>query len=447
MAPSKLLVVDDEVSVERLIRQRFRKEIQNGEFDFLFAFDGTEAVELLKVNPDIDIVITDINMPKMDGLTLLNHIQELNPITKTIMISAYGDLDNIRASMNRGAFDFVTKPIDFEDLRKTMQKTLSFVEGIKSSLRSSKENQLLKMYVNPSVIGYLSTLAGDNREVLAGVREVLDNAAARYGSSTGAGNESGSTEAGDTAATVVAGSATTGGSGASVTHTGHGGAAVGAGGSGGAAGTGDTVSASLAPAGAKAAVLDEPDNSERVHGTVLFADVCGFTSISEVAAPEVITRLLNDYFDSFTRVALQHDGLIDKFLGDAAMVVFHGPNHLERAAKCSIGIREEIRKRVGKTLSADVTWPDISIGLSTGEMVRGSFGSRTLGRLDFTVIGDTVNTAARLEGISKPGDILITGEAAKHLNSKYELQEIGDLRLRNKSNPMKVYNLLSERSA
>src|SRR5690606_36931071 len=113
------------------------------------------------------VVITDINMPKMDGLTLLNHIQELSPITKTIMISAYGDLDNIRASMNRGAFDFVTKPIDCEDLRRTMQKTLQFVDDIRSALKNSKENQLLKMYVNPSVIGYLAGMNGSGARILA----------------------------------------------------------------------------------------------------------------------------------------------------------------------------------------------------------------------------------------------------------------------------------------
>jgi len=115
--PEKIMVVDDEPDLESLIRQKFRKQIRNNEFEFVFAQNGLEALAKLLEHPDISIVLSDINMPEMDGLTLLGKINELKkPTLKTVMVSAYGDMDNIRTAMNRGAFDFITKPVDFNDL-------------------------------------------------------------------------------------------------------------------------------------------------------------------------------------------------------------------------------------------------------------------------------------------------------------------------------------------
>lgn len=122
--PSKILVVDDEPQFERLILQRFRRQLREGIFEFVFALDGEEALERLNEHADVEMVLTDINMPKMDGLTLLGKLKELRPLLKTVIVSAYGDMENIRTAMNRGAFDFVTKPIEFSDLEKTIQKTL-----------------------------------------------------------------------------------------------------------------------------------------------------------------------------------------------------------------------------------------------------------------------------------------------------------------------------------
>ena len=122
--PVKFLVVDDEPDVELLIRHRFRRQIRAGEYDFVFAGNGAEALERLDEHDDVEIVLSDINMPKMDGLALLAALGELNRLLKVIIVSAYGDLVNIRTAMNRGAFDFVTKPIDFEDLDATIAKSL-----------------------------------------------------------------------------------------------------------------------------------------------------------------------------------------------------------------------------------------------------------------------------------------------------------------------------------
>jgi phosphoserine phosphatase RsbU/P len=132
--PTKILIVDDEPDVELLIRQRFRREIREGVFDFLFARNGAEALAVVQANPGIEIVLTDINMPVMDGLTLLTRLQERPDPPATVIVSAYGDMPNIRAAMNRGAFDFLTKPLDFHDFEVTVQKTLAQVRRLRAAL-------------------------------------------------------------------------------------------------------------------------------------------------------------------------------------------------------------------------------------------------------------------------------------------------------------------------
>ena len=129
-APIAFLVVDDEPDAEVLIRHHFRRKIRSGEYVFLFAGDGAEALQRLGEHPEIQIVLSDINMPKMDGLGLLAKVAELDRLLKVVMVSAYGDLDNLRTAMNRGAFDFVTKPIDFDDLEATVAKTLRELDGL-----------------------------------------------------------------------------------------------------------------------------------------------------------------------------------------------------------------------------------------------------------------------------------------------------------------------------
>ena len=120
----KILVVDDEEDIQPLFLQRMRRDIRAGRYEFVFAGTGVEALQRLHADPTIDMVVTDINMPEMDGLTLLDQIPNVDPNIRSIIISAYGDMKNIRMAMNRGAFDFVTKPLDFEDLRVTIDRTL-----------------------------------------------------------------------------------------------------------------------------------------------------------------------------------------------------------------------------------------------------------------------------------------------------------------------------------
>ena len=132
----KILVVDDEPDVEPLVLQRMRRDIRRKKYEFVFAQNGIEALEVLDRDDDIDMVVSDINMPQMDGLTLLGQIAERNPNIRSIIVSAYGDMQNIRTAMNRGAFDFVTKPLDFGDLRLTIERTLRHLEEWREALAS-----------------------------------------------------------------------------------------------------------------------------------------------------------------------------------------------------------------------------------------------------------------------------------------------------------------------
>ncbi len=134
--PFKILVVDDEPDLEPLMLQRMRRLIRAGQYSFVFAHNGIEALDRLKQDDDIDMVISDINMPQMDGLTLLQQIPKVDPNIRSVIISAYGDMKNIRTAMNRGAFDFVTKPLDFEDLLITIERTVSHLIEWRDALSS-----------------------------------------------------------------------------------------------------------------------------------------------------------------------------------------------------------------------------------------------------------------------------------------------------------------------
>ncbi len=174
---ARILVVDDEPDLESLITQRFRRQVRAGEFSFRFAADGVAALSMLAEDAAIDMVLTDINMPRMDGLTLLQQIQARADSRATVIISAYGDMSNIRTAMNRGAFDFLTKPIDFDDLAATIAKTLRSLERLRSLQQRQQEAERarsqLARYFSPAVATSLAAaedpalLAPQRREVTA----------------------------------------------------------------------------------------------------------------------------------------------------------------------------------------------------------------------------------------------------------------------------------------
>jgi adenylate cyclase len=172
---AKILVVDDEPDLEGLILQKFRRQIRDGSVSFLFAHDGVEALAMLDGNRDVDMVLSDINMPRMDGLSLLGKLQEGDENLSTVIVSAYGDMANIRTAMNRGAFDFVTKPIDFVDLETTIAKTVRHVGILREARRrqfaAERAHASLSRYFSPNLAERLACdaeemdLGGQRREI------------------------------------------------------------------------------------------------------------------------------------------------------------------------------------------------------------------------------------------------------------------------------------------
>jgi class 3 adenylate cyclase/CheY-like chemotaxis protein len=160
-----ILFVDDEPDLEALVLQKFRKRIREGAVTFMFAHDGLEALQSLDAHPHVDMVVSDINMPRMDGLSLLAKLQEAEDKKSTIIVSAYGDMSNIRTAMNRGAFDFLTKPIDFADLETTIDKTIRHVEMLREARRRQAEAERahasLSRYFSPQIASRLACANGE----------------------------------------------------------------------------------------------------------------------------------------------------------------------------------------------------------------------------------------------------------------------------------------------
>ncbi len=342
----KILVADDETDLEILIKQKFRKQIRERQYEFVFAFNGVEALQKIQQQPDIDVVFSDINMPEMDGLTLLEKLSVTSPLIKAVIVSAYGDMDNIRSAMNRGAFDFICKPVNFEDLEITLNKTMQHVLQMKQTLKAIKENNILRMYVDEAVLNFMS---------------------------------------------------------------------------------GQEFESSLMV-------------NETVEATVVFMDICGFTALTESEPADKVVRLLNKYFDVMVKEILAQNGYVDKFIGDAIMAVFRGDFNLDRAIDASLAVRNQINSLAG---SAELNFtPKVSIGINCGELISGNIGSANLRRLDYTVIGDVVNTAQRLQVHGKPGQITISEAAFEKIKESFNCNRIGEIVMKNKANPLVVYEVL-----
>ena len=163
---STVLVVDDEPDLEALVLRRFRRQIRERQISFVFARDGLEALQSIEQHPHVDLVVLDINMPRMDGLSLLAKLQEREDKKLAIVVSAYGDMSNIRTAMNRGAFDFLTKPIDFADLESTIQKTIRHIEVLREARRrqadAERAHASLSRYFSPELAKRLAAVDGDD---------------------------------------------------------------------------------------------------------------------------------------------------------------------------------------------------------------------------------------------------------------------------------------------
>jgi len=344
---AKILVVDDETDLEVLIKQKFRQKIREHKYEFVFAINGKHALEQLELNTDVDVVLSDINMPEMDGLTLLSKINEQNTLLKAVIVSAYGDMENIRTAMNRGAFDFVTKPVNFEDLELTMEKTISHVQQMRETMKAIKENNILRMYVDETVLNFMGGREFESSLMI----------------------------------------------------------------------------------------------NETVQATVAFLDICSFTTISEKESPDTVVKLLNKYFDVMVKEIIAQGGYIDKFMGDAVMAVFRGDFNLDRALDACLSVRKKVAELPNESGNIFFT-PKVSIGINSGEMISGNIGSATLKRLDYTVIGDVVNVAQRLQTIAKEGQIIINESSYEKVKESFNCKKVGDVNLKNKSHPVMIYEVL-----
>lgn len=344
---SKILVVDDEPDLEVLVKQKFRKKIRENIYEFVFAQNGEDALQKIKEHADIDLVLSDINMPVMDGLTLLTRLAEANPMLKAVVVSAYGDMQNIRSAMNKGAFDFVFKPVDFDDLDLTIEKTIVYVQQLQQTLKAIKENNILKMYVDENVLNFMAHKEFET--------SLLKN--------------------------------------------------------------------------------------ELLEATVMFIDVCGFTSITEQIPANTVVNLLNGLFDTIVTEIIAQTGHVDKFMGDAVMAVFRGDYHMDRAIDAALAIRHAIEKAEEIVVGEVSFRPQISIGINSGEMVSGNIGSASLKRLDYTVIGDSVNLAQRLQGVAKAGQILISEATYHKAKESFQCEPAGEFTLKNKLKPVVTYEV------
>jgi adenylate cyclase len=357
---AKILAVDDEPDFEQLIRQRFRRQIREDEFEFRFAHHGEEALAALAAEPDIDLMLLDINMPVMDGLTLLNELRERQSAVRAIIVSAYGDMTNLRTAMNRGAFDFVTKPVDLNDLEITVHKALAHIaklremERLRAAAERARNN--LSRYFSPNIVELL-------------------------------------------------------------------------------------------------AAQDEPLGTVRRETVaVMFADLVGFTRMAEAMAPEAVLEMLREFHSRMTAQIFACGGTVDKYIGDAIVAVFGVPtasaNDAANALACADMMLDALERWNVERSGKGEAPLAIGIGLNYGPAVLGDIGSEH--SMSFTVIGDTVNTAARLQTLTRTletplvvGDSLISainlGSSETAAELAGQLQDQGEHPLRGRAVPVRIW--------
>jgi len=276
--------------------------------------------------------MTDINMPGMDGLTFLKHVGEVDPILKVIMVSAYSDMTNIREAMNRGAFDFLVKPIDFKDLEITIEKTLKHVRDLKKTLRSTEENSILRMFVSNGIVERLLPMIRDT--------DVLPN--------------------------------------------------------------------------------------EMVTGTVAFIGVGGGSAASSgKLSPDAVVRRLNANFEVIVPEITAKGGVVDKFVGSAVMAGFRGKDHAARAIDACLAVKAQLAVMAERSGPGSPYADSVRAGIESGDLVSGSFGSKALSRLDFSVVGDALTVASHLESSAAPGQILVGDLTYSIVHKVFDCERLG----------------------
>jgi class 3 adenylate cyclase/DNA-binding NarL/FixJ family response regulator len=369
----KILVVDDELDLESLIMQKFRNRIRNNELLFEFVGNGLKALEKLAMDSGIDLILSDINMPQMDGLTLLDKIKEKEYSQKTVMISAYGDMNNIRIAMNRGAFDFVIKPIDFSDFEITINKAI--VESIKL-----KEANQTKMYLEKERKEKEALILNQNKILEQKVEERTQQLKIEKKKS-------------------------------------------------------DDLLLNILPEEVANELKQKGYASVKTYGmvTVLFIDFKDFTKISERITPELLVAELDYCFKAFDDI-IEKNGIEKiKTIGDAYLCAAGLPvpsyNHAETGVKAAIEITEFMQQRKKEKEERHEIPFEARIGIHTGPVVAGVVGAK---KFSYDIWGDTVNTAARMEQNSEAGKINISETTYKLLNNNFSCCHRGKIEAKNK---------------
>lgn len=305
----RVLIVDDETDVEPLILLAFKHRILSGELSFTFLRDGQEALDILRMGVAFDIVMSDINMPRIDGLTLLGHLQSFDDL-RAVVISAYSDMSNLRTAMNRGAFDFVVKPIDFADLEMTLDKALAdLVKAREMRAQRDAANRArlnLSRYFSPNLVELLAQREGG-----------------------------------------------------------------------------------IAP--------------RRMQISAMFVDLAGFTSFAESEQPEAVMEMLRSFHGRMVTELFRFDGTLEKFIGDGLLALFGVPepqfSDPARALRCAYAMMAACDEWNAERKIAGLSPMQMGIGLHCGPAVLGDLGDERA--MTFTAIGDTINTASRLQDLTR----------------------------------------------
>lgn len=369
----KILVVDDEPDVEMLIKMKFRSKIGAGEFSFIFAGNGVQALELLNNDQEINLVFTDINMPVMDGLTLLSKIKKNETLPKVVVISAYGDLKNIRTAMNLGAFDFVTKPIDFADLEITMNKAVDEIGRLHQTIELKNKHENLRI---------------EKEQLIQQQNQILEQKVEER-----------------TKELQIEKSKS------------------------------DDLLLNILPADTanelKSNGYAKPKHYDLV--TVLFTDFKNFTSISEKLSAVELVEEINFCYSNFDRIITQFGIEKIKTIGDSYMCVGGIENNnadtVKNTVLAAIEIRDFMEAEKQRRVAKGEFYFDIRIGLHKGPVIAGIVGIK---KFAFDIWGNTVNIASRMESSSEPGKINVSGETYELIKESFDCEYRGKIMAKNK---------------
>lgn len=391
----KILAVDDEPDMEALISQRFRKQIKENKFEFVFARNGNEALEKLAEHQEISLVLTDINMPGMDGLTLLSKIKELQKPIQSLVISAYGDLKNIRTAMNQGAYDFLIKPIDFQDFEITLNKTIENVLFVAKSLENEQQlgfEREQKIKAQEELLAQME----QNAEIISQQNVMLEAKVKERTQELLTKNEIISQERDRS----------------------------------------DKLLLNILPFEI-AQELKEYGTTEAKHFdqvTVMFTDFKDFTRIAASMTPKQLVAEIDTCFKAF-------DNIIDKYqiekiktIGDSYMVAAGLPVLNNTQALDIVNAAKEIQTYMKTHIDNNIRngvqgLGELRIGIHTGEVVAGVVGNK---KFVYDIWGDAVNLASRMESYGEPGKINVSASTFHLIKDHFKCTYRGEIAVKNK---------------